>query len=49
MACISLGTIDKYLIVILIGCIFCFSNRLLEKIEIPLFELTAISDTCISL
>ena len=33
MACISLGTIDKSLIVILIGSVFCFLNRLLSKIK----------------
>ena len=34
MACISLGTIDKSLIVILVGCVFCFLNRLLSKIKV---------------
>ena len=51
MACISLGTIDKYLIVILVGCIFCFLNRLLNKVDIDtiLFDGTVISNICISL
>ena len=33
MAIISLGKIDKKLIPILVGCIFCFSNRLLNNYE----------------
>ena len=51
MACISLGTINKYLIVILVGCIFCFLNRLLNKVDIDtiLFDGTVISNICISL
>ena len=51
MACLSLGTIDKYLIAILVGCIFCFLNRLLNKIKIDtdLFEGTVISNICLSL
>ena len=31
MAFISLGQIDKNLIIILIGCVFCFLNRLLNQ------------------
>ena len=33
MACISLGTVDKTLIVIIVGCIICFLNRILVQIE----------------
>jgi len=33
MVLISLGIIDKNLITILIGCIFCFLNRLLNQYE----------------
>ena len=33
MSCISIGMIDKTLIIIIIGCIFCFLNRLLTKPE----------------
>ena len=33
MVCISLGTVDKTLIVIIVGCIICFLNRILVQIE----------------
>ena len=51
MACISLGTIDKTLIVIIIGSIICFLNRLLIKIEDAkiLFENLVPLNICLSL
>ena len=50
MALISLGTINKTLIVILIGCIFCFGNRLLNKyIETLLYKNPILTNICISL
>ena len=33
MACMSLGRINKNLIPVLIGCVFCFLNRLLNKYD----------------
>ena len=33
MACIGLGNIDKNLIPIIVGCIFCFLNRLINQFE----------------
>ena len=39
MALISLGNLDKNLIPIIIGCVFCFLNRLLNQYEgTKLFE-----------
>ena len=39
MAVISLGNLDKNLIPIIIGCVFCFLNRLLNQYEgTKLFE-----------
>ena len=51
MACINLGAIDKSLYFILAGCIFCFLNRLLSKIEMGkiLFESPILTNICISL
>ena len=51
MACISLGTINKSLIVIIIGSIICFLNRLLNKIEDAkiLFENLVLINICMSL
>ena len=49
MSCMSLGTIDKSLITILIGCIFCFLNRLLSKCDSLLYEYPILSNICISI
>ena len=51
MACISLGKIDKSLIVILVGCIICFLNRLLNKIKYGkiLFENLLLINICMAL
>jgi len=51
MACISLGTINKSLIVIIIGSIICFLNRLLIKVEDAkiLFENLVLINICMSL
>ena len=51
MVCISLGNIDKTLIVIFVGCIFCFLNRLLSKSEISkeLIGLPILSNSCVAL
>ena len=50
MALISLGTINKTLIVILIGCIFCFGNSLLNKyVETLLYKNPILTNICISL
>ena len=42
MAFISLGKIDKNLIPIIIGCIICFLDRLLEQYEGTLLFTNAI-------
>ena len=39
MALISLGKIDKSFIVIIVGCIFCFLNRLLYQADSLLEEI----------
>ena len=51
MACISLGTIDKTLIVILIGCVFCFLNRFISKIKVGkiLFQSPMLSNIYIAI
>ena len=51
MACISLGKIDKSLIVILVGCVICFLNRLLNKIKYGkiLFENLLLINICMAL
>ena len=51
MACISLGKIDKSLIVILVGCVICFLNRLLNKVEFGkiLFENLVLINICMAL
>ena len=38
MSFISLGKIDKTLIVIIIGCIFCFLNRIVNQTDCELFK-----------
>ena len=48
MACISLGKIDKNLIIIIIGCIFVFSNRLLNRYDgTYLFKNQILTSICI--
>ena len=49
MSLISLGTIDKTLIVIIVGCIFCFLNRLLNQYDSPLYQYPVLTSICISL
>ena len=38
MSFICLGKIDKTLIVIVIGCIFCFLNRFINQLDCELFK-----------
>ena len=49
MSLISLGTIDKTLIVIIVGCIFCFLNRLLNQYNSQLYNYPVLTSICISL
>ena len=49
MAYISLGKIDNTLIVILIGCVFCFLNRLLNQYDSALYKSPILTNVCISL
>ena len=49
MACISLGRIDKTLIVIFIGCIVCFANRLLNSVDSALYKNSILLNIFISL
>ena len=50
MAFITLGKIDKNLITILLGCIICFLNRLLNQYEETLlFKNVILTVTCISI
>ena len=48
MAFISFTKIDKSLIVIFIGCIFCFLNRLINQVDSELNENPIINDIVIS-
>ena len=50
MVYITLGNIDKNLIIILLGCIICFLNRLLNQYEETLlFKNVILTVTCISI
>ena len=49
MAFIGLGKINTNLIPIIIGCIFCFLNRLLNQYDSPLFKNPILTNICISL
>ena len=49
MSYINIGKIDKSLIVILVGCIFCFLNRLLNQYDSPLYKNHVLTNICISL
>ena len=50
MGLITLGNINRTLIVILIGCIFCFGNRLLNKyVKTLLYKNPILTNICISL
>ena len=49
MSCISLGKIDKTLIVILIGSLVCFLNRLLNYVDSALYKNQILTNICISL
>ena len=48
MAIISLGQIDKTLIVILVGCIFCFINRYINQFDSELNKNSIINNIVIS-
>ena len=48
MACISLGIIDKNLITIILSCVFCFLNRLVNKTkDTLLFKNATLTVVCI--
>ena len=49
MACISLGKIDKSLIVIIIGCVFCFLNRLLNIWNPYIYKFPILTNICIAI
>jgi hypothetical protein len=49
MACISLGKIDKNIIPIIVGSIFCFLNRLLNVTKPQIYENTILTNIVISL
>jgi len=49
MVCIHLGIIDKNLIPILIGSIFCFLNRLLHIVSPGIYENPVLVGVCVSL
>ena len=49
MACISLGKIDKNIIPIIVGSIFCFLNRLLNEAKPEIYENTILTNIVISL
>jgi len=49
MACISLGKIDKNIIPIIVGSIFCFLNRLLNEAKPQIYENTILTNIVISL
>ena len=49
MRFISLGKIDKTLIVILIGCLICFLNRLLNQVDCQLHKTPVLNNICISI
>ena len=49
MTCISLGYIDKTLIVIIVGCIVCFANRLLNSVDSALYKNSILLNIFISL
>ena len=49
MACISLGKIDKNIIPIIVGSIFCFLNRLLNVAKPQIYENTILTNIVISL
>ena len=49
MACISLGKIDKNIIPIIVGSIFCFLNRLLNGAKPEIYENTILTNIVISL
>ena len=49
MACISLGKIDKNIIPIIVGSIFCFLNRLLNVAKPEIYENTILTNIVISL
>ena len=48
MVCISLGYIDKTIILIIIGCIFCFLDRLLSTCKSRLYQSVILSNYCIA-
>ena len=48
MRFISIGKIDSNLISIIIGCIFCFLNRLLNQYNALLFENSILADVIVS-
>ena len=49
MACIGLGKIDKNIIPIIVGSIFCFLNRLLNEAKPEIYENTILTNIVISL
>ena len=49
MRFITLGKIDRTLIVILIGCVFCFFNRLLNQVDCQLHKTPVLNNICISI
>ena len=49
MRFISLGKIDKTLIVILIGCVICFLNRFLNQVNCQLHKTPVLNNICISI
>ena len=51
MACISLGKIDKNIISIIVGCVFCFLSRLLFRFpgDSDLFDHTIITNLLVSI
>ena len=49
MACIRLGKIDKNIIPIIVGSIFCFLNRLLNGAKPEIYENTILTNIVISL
>ena len=48
MTIISFGKLDKTLIVIFVGCLFCFLNRLLNQVDCKLNKNPMINNICIS-
>ena len=46
MAIISFGKIDRSLIVVIIGCIFCFFNRLLSQVDSRLYKNPILNVIC---